>query len=457
MSPPAQPQSWRLEGVRVLPAPGERVFDGAIEIENGVIRALGPDLPPPAAGVARLERPGMLVLPGFIQGHVHLCQTLFRGLADDLPLDRWLRERIWPLEAAHDEMTLWASAQLGIAEALLHGATTLLDMGTVHHTAVIAEAAVRAGVRIVLGNALMDMGEGVPPGLRVTPAAALAETIALHDRWHGAHAGRIQVALAPRFTLSVSEPLWRDIAALAHERDLPIHTHISETPWENETCRALHGCSPVEALERWGVLAARTILVHAIWLEHDERRLLAQRAAAIIHCPGSNAKLGSGVADIAPLIESGIAIGLGSDGSACNDALSVMAEMRLAAQLASLKHGPGRLSATKVLAMATSLGARALGLHDRVGRLAPGMRADFILFEAAELAWEEDADLPARLVHASPGLRPREVYVDGVPLVRDGRLLYDDLVGIRRSAAAERARLLTRIERGPAAWTSRWS
>jgi 5-methylthioadenosine/S-adenosylhomocysteine deaminase len=457
MSAPSHPRRWRLEDLRVLPAPGETPFRGAIEIEEGVIRALGPDLPPPAPGVVREHRPGLLALPGFIQGHVHLCQTLFRGLADDRPLDRWLAERIWPLEAAHDEVTLRASARLGIAEALLHGATTLLDMGTVHHTDIIAEEAARAGVRIVLGNALMDMGEGVPPGLRTEPAAGIAESIALHARWHDTHAGRIRFALAPRFTLSVSEPLWRDIASLAAELGLPIHTHVSETPWENETCRELHGCSPIEALERWGVLAARTILVHAIWLEAHERRLLAERGAALIHCPGSNAKLGSGIADIAPLLESDIPVGLGSDGAACNDALSIMAEMRLASQLASLTHGPGRLPATKVLAMATTLGARALGLHDRIGRLAPGMRADFVLFDAADLAWEDDPDLPARLVHASPGLRPREVYVDGAPLVRDGRLLYDDLDEVRRAAAAARTRLLSRIERGPGPWRSRWS
>jgi len=444
LNPCAWPERWRIEGALILAAAGGEPFRGAIEIAGGRIVALGPALPPAGEGVARFSRPGALVLPGFVQGHVHLCQTLLRGLAEDLPLERWLRERIWPLEAAHDPESLRASARLGLAEALLQGATTLLDMGTVRHTEVIAAEAVASGARVRIGKALMDAGDGVPAALLEEPGRALREALDLDRRWSGAAEGRIGVLLAPRFTLSVSAGLWREIAAAARERRLAVHTHASETTAENEACRRLHGGRPIEMLERWGVLAGPTILVHAVHLTAEEIELLARRPAAVVHCPGSNAKLGSGIADLAAMDRAGIPLALGSDGAACNDALSVPAEMRLAAQLQSLRQGPGLLGARRILAMATGGGARALGLEGEIGALAPGKRADLIVYDEVELAWEEEADIASRLVYASAGLRPREVYVDGRPLVLEGRLVRADLAAIRAAAARARARLLAR-------------
>lgn len=448
-SPP--PGTWRMEGLRIWTGTGTAPFAGAIEVRDGVITAVGPALPP-APGVEVLPRPGAIALPGFVQGHIHLCQSLMRGLAEDRPLDRWLRERIWPLEAAHDAETLRASARVGIAEALLHGTTTLVDMGTVHGNDTLAEVAAAMGVRAILGKALMDVGDGVPPALCQPPDVALAEALALHARWHGAAGGRLHVALAPRFTLSVSPDLWAQIAAAARERDLLIHTHVSETPWENETCRAMHGGSPLEVLERWGVLAARTLLVHAIWLEAADRDRLRGRRAGFVHCPGSNAKLGSGIADVASWVADGIPVALGSDGAACNDALSPLAEMRLAAQLQALRHGPGRVPAQAVVAMATRDGARAIGLDAEIGSLEVGKRADLVLFREADLGWEEDLPIEHALVFGAADIRPAEVYVDGRPRVRDACLVDEEFEEIRRDATAARRDLLARLDRGNEAW-----
>lgn len=446
--------AWRMPDVRIWTGTGEPAFRGALEVRDGVLAALGPALPP-TPGIEIRERPGALVLPGFVQGHIHLCQSLMRGLAEDRPLQRWLRERIWPLEAAHDETTLRASARLGIAEALLHGATTIVDMGTVHGNDALAEATAQMGIRAILGKAMMDVGDGVPPALCQPADVALAEALALHARWHGAAGGRLGVALAPRFTLSVSPALWAEIARAARVADLLIHTHVSETPWENDACRAMHGGSPLEVLERWGVLDARTLLVHAVWLDADDRARLRGRRAGLVHCPGSNAKLGSGIADVAAWVADGLPVALGSDGAACNDALSLLAEMRLAAQLQALRHGPGRVPAATIAAQATREGARAIGADREIGTLAVGKRADLILFHEADLGGEEELPVEHALVFASAGARPFEVYVDGEARVREGRLIGADGDEIRRDARAARRRLLERVDRGNETWRYR--
>ncbi|MCK4412599.1 MAG: amidohydrolase family protein [Candidatus Eisenbacteria sp.] len=440
-----------MEGVRLLCAPGEPLLEGAIEVADGCITALGPNLPPDAQ-ITSLDRTGMLVIPGFVQGHIHLCQSLFQGLAEGRRLDRWLRERIWPLEAALDEESLRAAARWGIAQTLLHGGTTILDMGTVHDTDVIAETAREMGVRIILGKALMDAGDGVPPALTQPPETAFREALALHDRWHGSADGRLQVSFAPRFTLSVSGALWRQLAAEARRRGMLVHTHASETPWENERCREMHGLTPVRALAEWGVFDAPSVLVHTVCIDEEEIDLLAGHGVGVIHCPGSNAKLGSGTAPAWRLHAAGVAVGLGADGVACNDQLSVPAEMRLAAQLQSLREGPGVLSAREVFAWATDRGAAAVNLGDRIGRLAVGRRADLLLFREAELPWPPDLPREQGFVYASAGLRPAEVIVDGRQLVAGGELLTGDLSTIRREAAQQRQRLLARLERKEAQW-----
>jgi cytosine/adenosine deaminase-related metal-dependent hydrolase len=446
------PRRWRIEGVRLLPAAGAAPITGAIEIDGGRITALGPELPA-APEIPSVDRRGYLAVPGFIQGHIHLCQSLFQGLAEGRRLDRWLRERIWPLEAAHDPESLRAASRWGIAQTLLHGGTTILDMGTVHHTEVIAEAAEELGVRAILGKALMDDGDGVPPALIQPPETAFREALALHDRWHGAGGGRLQVAFAPRFTLSVSGELWRRLAAEARQRDMLIHTHASETPWENEQCQAMHaGLTPIRALASWGVFAAPSVMVHTVWIDDEEIRLLADEGVGVIHCPGSNAKLGSGIAPAWRLHAAGVAVGLGADGVACNDLLSVPAEMRLAAQLQNLREGPGVVSANEVFAWATSGGAAALGLGAAVGRLAVGGRADVALFREADLPWPPDLPAEQGFVYASAGLRPAEVIVEGRPLVTGGELRCGDFEEIRREAAEQRARLLARLDREDAQW-----
>jgi len=321
---------------------------------------------------------------------------------------------------------------------LLAGATTILDMGTVRGTDRIARVIEEMGIRAIIGQALMDTGEGVPEPLRVDPDRAWAEAKELCETFDGAGEGRIGVAYAPRFTLSVSEDLWRKIATEARRTGRLVHTHISETPWENETCRRLHGGLPLEVLERWGVLEAPTALVHAVWIDEGDRERLRRSGAGVVHCPGSNAKLGSGIADVAALLEADIPVALGSDAAACDDALSIPLEMRLASQLQCLRHGPERLPATAPLEMATSLGARVLGWAERVGSLTPGKEADLVLYRRDDLPWPAERPLADALTWTQPRTRPREVIVAGRRLVADGALVEGDENEIRAEATAQR-------------------
>ena len=293
-----------------------------------------------------LDATGCLVLPGFVHGHMHLCQTLFRGLAEQSDLLRWLRERIWPLEAAHTAASMAASVRLAATELIAGGVTCLNDMGTVHHTDVLAETVLATGLRAFVGKALMDQGHGVPAGLRESHDDAMREALAIADTWDGAGAGRLRISLAPRFILSCSEPLWHDVAAASRERGMLVHTHVAEAPTEGAEVKQVVGMHATPYFEHHGVLSERFVGAHGVWLDDGELATFRRADAALVHCPGSNLKLGSGLADVKAWRAHGVRCGLGSDGAACNNRLDTFAEMSMAAGFARVKHRDDPLGAT---------------------------------------------------------------------------------------------------------------
>ena len=238
---------------------------------DGAIAALLPPGSPVPAGARTIDAAGCLVVPGLVQAHLHLCQTLFRGLSEERPLLAWLRERIWPLEAAHDPVSLRASARLGIAELLLTGTTALLDMGTVHHTEQLFLAAEESGIRYTGGQALMDRGEGVPPGLMQPTAEALAESDALFARWDGAAGGRLRYAYTPRFILSCSAELMEAVVERA-KRGARVHTHASEQEEELDVVRAEIGRGDLEYFAEIGLTGPWLVLAHCVWLDRTRHR-----------------------------------------------------------------------------------------------------------------------------------------------------------------------------------------
>jgi 5-methylthioadenosine/S-adenosylhomocysteine deaminase len=401
----------------------------------------------PADAAARvIDAQGCAVIPGFVQAHVHLAQTLMRGMADDLPLLEWLRTRVWPLEAVHDEATLSASAELGLAEAMLGGTTTLLDMGTVHGHDAVMEACVRSGVRAISGKAMMDRGEGVPARLVESTRVSLTESERLAARWRGADNGRIGYAWAPRFVLSCSETLARGVVDRASESGDLIHTHAAEHPEERASVRKLLGDDDVAILRRWGIAGPRAVLAHGVQLRTAEARAIARDGTRVVHCPSANLKLGSGIAPIAALDRLGVALALGADGAPCNNNLDAWTEMRHAALLAKVLAGPSAIPAKRALRLATIDGARALGLASVTGSIEPGKRADMAIVRIDGAHAEPGGDVFSRLVYACGARDVVHVLVDGELVVHSGAHARLDVERIKARARIMARRLLARAK-----------
>ena len=417
------------------------VIDGSVSITDGRIISIGDVTDRKHDAV--LNANGNLLLPGFVQTHVHLCQTLFRGYADDLPLMEWLRRRIWPMEAAHTPQSLRTSARLAAAELLLSGTTTVLTMETVHDTDAVFETLAESGMRATVGKCMMDADTEVPSRLREQTQASVDESVALWKRWHGAANGRIRAAFAPRFAISCTRELLESVAALSASHQVLVHTHASESREEIEMVRRLSGRSNVEYLDETHLASPLLCAAHCVWVDGPEQALLAERGVKVMHCPGSNLKLGSGIAPIPELRAKGVSVSLGADGAACNNHLDMFDEMRLASVLQAIRHRPGALKARDVLWMATRDGARALGLQDEVGSIEAGKRADVIEVDRKGVHLAPGPDLYSTLVYATRGTDVRSTIVDGEVLVRDGELVRMDraeVVTEARTAARELAR-----------------
>lgn len=417
------------------------IVEGDVLIEDGWIRSVGRvgHLPP---GTVSIAAAGDYLLPGFVQSHIHLCQTLFRGYADDRSLLDWLRTRIWPLEAAHRPSSLRAATALAAAELLQGGTTSVLTMETVHDTDAVFEALEPIGLRAVVGKCMMDGDTEAPRRLREETQASIDESLALARRWHGRANGRLRAALAPRFAVSCSRDLLEAVGRLSRADGLLVHTHASENRDEVALIRARTGLSNIEYLAEVGLVGSHTCLAHCVWVDESEQRLLAERQAHVLHCPGSNLKLGSGLAPVVELHRRSVSVSLGADGAACNNHLDMFQEMRLAATLQAVRAGPGALPARDVLAMATRGGARALGLASQIGQVAPGYRADLILVRRDQLHQVPGPDPYATLVYAARPTDVRTTIVDGEILVSEGLPVRWDPRQVT-AAARDEARALT--------------
>lgn len=381
-----------------------------------------------------IDASGCYVMPGLVQTHIHLVQTIFRGLAEELSLLEWLRDRIWPLEAAHDEASLRASARLGLLDLLTTGTTTILDMGTTHGGDVIAGELVASGIRARFGQTMMDGGDGVPPGLRETTNESLHRSARLAMQWDGAADGRIAYAYAPRFALSCTRELLEAVGDITKRLDLLIHTHSNENVAERALIERATGQAPTAYLDSVGLVTERSVIAHGVNLDEREIATLAERGASITHCPSSNLKLGSGIADVRGLRDRGITVGIGADGAACNNRLDGFAELRLAALLAASLHGAGTLTAWDMLAIGTRDGAKAMRLDGEIGTLEAGKKADVIVLDAEKLAGP-GGDPATRIVYGGGSRAVRDVIVDGRIVVRRGVPVTLDPAGVRAHAA----------------------
>lgn len=420
-----------------------RVVKADLRIEDGRIAAIGKVGRPRGSTV--VDAKGCAVIPGLVQAHVHLCQALFRGMADDKPLLPWLKERIWPLEAAHDRRSLRASARLGLAEMIAAGTTTILDMGTVRHQDSVFEAMAESGIRGFSGKAMMDDGEDVPEGLSESTEESLREAARLCEKWNGGAEGRLGYAYAPRFILSCTEELWRAVATEARQRGALIHSHVAEHREERAAVKGLLGMDDVAALASYGVEGPDVVLAHGVQLRKAEMRKMAKAGTRVVHCPSANLKLASGIANVRAMRDAGMVVALGADGAPCNNWMDPWTELREAALLAKVATGEAdALPASAALELATIEGARALGLADEIGSLEVGKKADLAVVDLGGLHKEPGGDAYSRLVYATRATDVRHVLVDGRPLLADGELVTLDAAKVRTAARREAKRCAAR-------------
>jgi cytosine/adenosine deaminase-related metal-dependent hydrolase len=278
-------------------------------------------------------------------------------------------------------------------------------------------------VRGLSGKTMMDHGEGVPRGLRESTRASLRESEALCARWHGKGGGRLGYAFAPRFVLSCTEKLLREVGAMARARPgTLVHTHAAEHPGEKRAVRAALGRDDVDALAAWGIAGRNTVFAHGVQLTAKQRKDLARAGTRVVHCPSANLKLGSGVAAVHAMKRAGIVVALGADGAPCNNNLDGWTELRHAALLAKVRSGTTTLPAREALRMATIDGATALGLETVTGSLEVGKRADAVVVETGGAHCEPGGDVVTRLVYAAQSRDVRHVVVDGRVVLRGREL-----------------------------------
>jgi 5-methylthioadenosine/S-adenosylhomocysteine deaminase len=420
----------------------DAVHEGDLLIEEGRITRIAER---GTTADVMIDAAGCAVLPGFVQTHIHLCQTLFRGAADDLSLLDWLKKRVWPMEAAHTAESIRASAQLGIAELIQGGTTCALTMETVSHTEEVFKVVKETGFRATVGKCMMDRGEEVPAGLQEKTDESIAASIELLERWHGAADGRIRYCFAPRFALSCSSELLTRVGQLARERGVMVHTHASENRNECELVERDTGLRNVAYLDSLGLTGNNVLLAHCVHLDDGELETLATTGTHVAHCPSSNLKLGSGIAPVATMLDQGISVSLGADGAACNNRLDMFTEMRTMALLQKALHGPEVIPAAQALRMATIGGARALGLENEIGSLEVGKRADLIVLALGKAhSVPRSPRLASTLVYSAEANDIRDVVIDGSVVMRDRKLVSANEESILADARQQQKVLLMR-------------
>jgi len=420
----------------------DSIVRGDLLIEGDRIASIGSN---GQTGDTVVDASECVVIPGFVQTHIHLCQTLFRGSADDLALIDWLKKRVWPMEAAHTAGSVAASARLGIAELIKGGTTCALTMETVNHTGEVFRVVEESGFRATVGKCMMDKGDEVPSALQEITSDSIEQSIALLEEWHGKANGRIRYCFAPRFAVSCTRELLEQVGRLARERGVMIHTHASENRTECEMVESETGLRNVAYLNQVGLTGSHVALAHCVHLSKDEIETLLQTKTNVVHCPSSNLKLGSGIAPVAELLERGVSVSLGADGAACNNRLDMFTEMRTAALLQKALHGPEVLPARCALRMATIDGAIAMGLDADIGSIEVGKKADLAVIRLGGIHTSPAArDVVSSIVYSAEASDVRSVVVDGRILMNERKLLTLDESEVINRAEVETARLLGR-------------
>lgn len=422
----------------------------AVEIIDGIISKIIPikELELNYYDGNLIQHRNYTLIPGFVQTHIHLCQTLFRGLADDMELLDWLLQKIFPMENSHTKDSLRLSVQLGINELISGGTTTIVDMGTLRHQEVVFEELHKSNMRAFAGKCMIDQNELYPQFCESTEEN-LKSSYDYAKSFHNSNNGKIKYAFAPRFVLSCTENLWRETKEMIKDfEDSLLHTHASENKGEIETVRRLTGKENIEYFESIGMLNNHTILAHCIHLNNDEVKMLKKNDVRVSHCPSSNLKLGSGIANIPKYLKEGISVSIGADGAPCNNSLSIFKEMNLAALLQKPLHGSTIMDAKTVFRLATIEGAKAIHMENEIGSIEVGKKADLVLLDLdspIHSLGDDDESIYSDIVYSSCSDSVKEVMIEGELIVKNGECLLYDRQKTLSDAKNELKKLLGRI------------
>jgi cytosine/adenosine deaminase-related metal-dependent hydrolase len=407
---------------------------GAVVVDGDKIMAVGKsgDLAEQYPQKRRINCNGKVLMPGLIDTHVHTAQAMLRGCADDLGLLDWLIKRVWVLQGSYTEEDGRASAGLCMLEMIKSGTTSFIECMLAERYGFdgVAEVVVQSGMRAAIGKIVMDLpsyaeAEGVMhPGMVEDGETSIQNTLIAYDKWHGAADGRIQVWFGPRTPGGVTPGLYDQISALAKERDMGITVHLSEVREDLDYARTEGFRSPTEFAQAHGLLGPRTVLAHCVWTDEQDWALMAETGTHVTHNPASNSKCASGIAPVHGMLEAGVNVTLGCDGGPSNNTYDMIRDLRMVSYLANLREeDPTVVPAEAVLEIATTHGAKALGLGDEIGSIEVGKKADFILInmDAPHLtpAW----DPVSTIVYAAHGTDVDTVLIDGKLVMEDHQVL----------------------------------
>ena len=368
---------------------------------------------PACTGDIEIDGQGKLAISGFINAHTHLAMVLFRGLADDVPLQIWLKDHVWPIEQQLLPEDVYWCTLLGIAEGIRSGTTSFIDM--YFHFDEIARAVEESGVRALLSQGI------VASSLEDEGQDRLKKTDSLIQQWHGQADGRIQVSVGPHAVYTCGDDVLRGAVELANKRDTSMHIHVSETRTEVEDWITKTGKTPVSYLDDMDAFSVPTLAAHCVHVNSEDIAILADRPVTVAHCPKSNAKLGSGIAPVPEMRRAGVRVALGTDGAASNNRMDMVEEMRSAWILQRAKHeDPSLLTSEVVAFMAIGAARPIFGLPEE--GLTKGSPADLVLIDTDQIHTTPPHDAAAMLAYAASSGDVTDVYVDGKALLKDGEL-----------------------------------
>lgn len=412
------------------------VIEGCMIVEDSRITYIGSTIPDGEEDTPVVDGKGLLFLPGLVNTHGHAAMSLLRGYGDDMVLQQWLQEKMWPMEGKFTSTDVYWGTSLSVLEMLKGGTTTFLDM--YDHMDEVAKVAEQSGIRACLMRGAIGLCSEEEQRMKLNEAVAFAKN------WHGKADGRITTMMSPHSPYTCPPAFIEQFVQAAHDLNLPLHTHMSETLAEVEQNVREYGARPVEHLQKLGFFSRPSLVAHAVHLNDEEIQVLAQYDVGVSHNPGSNLKLASGVARVPDLLRASVKVSLGTDGPASNNNLDMFEEMRLAALIHKGVSGdPTAVPAAEALRMTTEYGAASIALKE-VGVLAAGNKADFIALDLDQPHFLPRTDLISHAVYSASAKDVVHVWVDGKQVLKDGGCLTLDEERIRYEAQAAFEGLLAR-------------